>query len=100
MAVRRSGAIAAMVVVVAVAMTACAPGPNELAGTGGSQDAGFWLGLWQGLICVITLIVSLFNDNVNVYEVHNNGAWYNCGFVLGILIMASGTGASGYRARS
>ena len=30
-------------------LSSCAAGPNELVDTG-SDPAGFWLGLWQGLI--------------------------------------------------
>lgn len=60
--------------------------------------AGFWLGFWQGVIAPITFIVSLFTDSVNVYEVHNNGNWYNFGFVLGAGILLSG-GAAGARKR-
>lgn len=31
----------------------------------------------------ITFIVSLFNPSVGIYEVNNNGGWYNFGFVVG-----------------
>jgi hypothetical protein len=27
------------------------------------------------------------NDNVNIYEVHNNGNWYNFGFMFGLSIV-------------
>ena len=62
---------------------ACAAGPNELVDTG-PDPAGFWLGLWQGLISPITFIVSLFTSSVNIYEVQNNGNWYDFGFMLGV----------------
>ena len=64
-------------------LSSCAAGPNTLAG-GDGQAAGFWLGLWQGLIIPITFIVSLFNSHVSIYEVYNNGNWYDFGFMLGI----------------
>ena len=64
-------------------LTACAAGPNELVDTS-PDPAGFWLGLWQGLISPITFIVSLFTANVNIYEVQNNGNWYDFGFMLGV----------------
>jgi len=48
--------------------------------------AGFWAGLWHGLIIIITFIISLFSENVTIYEINNSGALYNLGFVLGILI--------------
>jgi hypothetical protein len=60
----------------------------------GSDTAGFWLGLWHGLICPITFLVSLFDDRVGIYEVANNGHWYDFGFVAGVSIFFSG-GARG-----
>jgi len=51
------------------------------AATGGS--AGFWLGLWHGLILPVTFVVSLFNDSVAVYEIPNKGHLYDLGFVFG-----------------
>jgi uncharacterized spore protein YtfJ len=84
----------ALIVAAVLILAACAAGPNEVANSAGAKDAGFWLGLWHGLICPIAFIVSLFNDNVNVYEVHNNGDWYNFGFVLGIVLVAGSGGAS------
>jgi len=38
-----------------------------------------------------TFIVSLFNPDVGIYEINNNGGWYNFGFVVG----ASAVGGSG-----
>lgn len=51
-----------------------------------SEPAGFWAGLWHGLIIIITFIISLFTDTISIYEVNNTGGWYNFGFVLGLLI--------------
>ena len=45
--------------------------------------AGFWTGLWHGMICPIAFFISLFNREVSMYEVHNNGNWYNFGFLIG-----------------
>ena len=64
-------------------LAACAAGPNELARSS-PDPAGFWLGLWHGLISPITFVVSLFTTKVNIYEVHNNGNWYDLGFMLGV----------------
>jgi hypothetical protein len=72
-------------------LTACAAGVNDAPNVGTSQ-AGFWLGLWQGLISPITFLVSLFTREVNVYEVHNNGNWYDFGFMLGVATAFSGAG--------
>jgi hypothetical protein len=62
----------------------CAPGHNPLTDSyGNGSNAGFWTGLWQGMICPISLVISWFNSGVTIYEVHNSGGWYNTGFVLG-----------------
>ena len=74
--------------------------PNKLAVAGsGSQfkepdaePAGFWAGLWHGMILPITFVVSLFKPEVGIYETHNNGGWYNFGFFLGVA-SAFGKGA-------
>jgi hypothetical protein len=72
------------------------------------RRAGFWLASWQGLITPITFVISLFNDEANIYEVNNNGNWYDLGFILGVAIVFSGPagalapsqGAHGPAARS
>ncbi|GAA3215536.1 hypothetical protein ACFP63_01790 [Oerskovia jenensis] len=85
-------ALAAALVVGALALAACAPGPNPDVGTptADGSPAGFWLGLWQGIIVPVTFVVSLFTDTVNIYEVHNNGNWYDFGFVLGLGLFVGG----------
>ena len=90
----RSGARWALLLTgTALLLAACAAGPNELVDTG-PDPAGFWLGLWQGLISPITFIMSLFTPNVSVYEVQNNGNWYDFGFMLGVAC-AFGSGGWG-----
>jgi uncharacterized membrane protein len=81
-----------VVLAVLVTLTACVPGANDLAGTPNEKGdvAGFWQGLWQGIISPITFVISLFTSNVQFYEVHNNGTWYNLGFVLGAGILTGG----------
>ena len=49
----------------------------------GVSPAGFWAGLWHGLICPVTFLASLFFDGIGIYETKNNGRWYEFGFVLG-----------------
>ncbi|SFR02179.1 hypothetical protein SAMN04488564_10261 [Lentzea waywayandensis] len=68
----------------ALLLTACAAGPNVASAVDGVQLAGFWQGIWHGLIYPVTFFISLFNDNVTIYEVRNNGNWYDFGFVAGI----------------
>ncbi len=92
----KQGLRAVAILVVVVAMAGCAAGSNPAVGTAGADGdiAGFWLGLWHGVIAALTFIISLFSDNVRFYEVHNNGAWYDFGFVLGAIIMLGGSGGA------
>lgn len=66
-----------------------APGPNPMMDrpANGGAVAGILLGLWHGIISPITLILSFLNPAVQMYEVHNDGAPYNLGFFLGIVIL-------------
>jgi hypothetical protein len=55
-----------------------------------ARPAGFWGGLWHGMIAPITFLVSLFVEGVSIYETNNNGRWYELGFMLGIGAYAGG----------
>jgi hypothetical protein len=77
-------------------LSSCAAGPNEAVGTG-EDAAGFWLGLWHGIILPVSFVISLFTDNVSVYEVANDGNWYDFGFFLGVLIALGGGGSQARR---
>jgi hypothetical protein len=93
--------VLSLLLVVILSLTACAAGPNVLADTESDEGetAGFWLGLWHGIISPITFIVSLFNDNVSIYEVFNNGGWYNFGFMFGLSLVFGGSGRQSKRSR-
>ena len=75
-------------------LAGCAPGPDQFKGTAGERGviAGFWLGLWQGFIAPFVFVASLFTSHLNIYEVHNNGAWYNFGFLFGLACFFGGGG--------
>jgi hypothetical protein len=70
-------------------MQLSAPGPNPLVnqpdGAGLVARAG--AGLWHGLIAPVTLILSFFNSDVHMYEVHNAGSEYDLGFLLGVTVV-------------
>ena len=48
-----------------------------------SYVAGFWHGLWHGMLLPFSFIVSLFDKDVAIYAINNSGSWYDFGFVLG-----------------
>lgn len=57
-------------------------------------SVGFWYGLWHGMICPIAWIVSLFDSDVAIYAIYNNGGWYDFGFVLGAGIIGGSSSAA------
>ena len=88
-------------ILVMLLLAGCAAGTNptvDVLDVDG-KSAGFWSGLWHGIISPVTFIISLFSDNVNVYEVYNSGNWYDFGFMLGVSIIFGG-GASGVKRKS
>lgn len=59
-------------------VTGCMPGDGKHSA---EKPAGFFWGLWHGLIALISLIWGIFSD-IRVYEIHNTGWWYDFGFCL------------------
>ena len=93
---RMQKSIAVMGLVIFLLITiSCAPGNKRW----DEKAAGFWAGLWHGIICVITFVISLFTDNVHMYEVNNSGGWYNFGFLIGAAIALGGSGGGVCRKR-
>jgi hypothetical protein len=77
---------------VLVFLAGCAPGTNQMKDIPDQQlaVAGFWHGLWQGFISPFVFVISLFKSGLNIYEVHNNGGWYNFGYLLGVACFFGG----------
>lgn len=84
-----------------VLLAACTAGANPEVGVAATDGdtAGLFLGLWQGFISPVTFVISLFTENVSIYEVHNSGNWYDLGFVIGAGILFGGGLVSGKRRR-
>lgn len=79
----------------------CAPGanPNTPVPDERPDLAGFWRGLWQGFIALFSFVVSLFRDDVRIYEVHNAGKLYDLGYLLGVMMFFGGGGKAGWCSR-
>jgi hypothetical protein len=94
-------ALVGLLVLLLCALAGCAAGPNGSLNTAGPSGgvAGFGWGLWHGVISPVTFIVSLFNKSVTVYDVHNDGGWYNFGFLLGVIVIFGGSGGGAARRR-
>lgn len=73
-----------LIALIMVLFSSCAHTVDIGACVEGTKEYGFWNGLWHGMISGLTFIGSLFNDNVSVYAVNNNGGWYDFGFLWGV----------------
>ncbi len=82
--------------VAAFLLTAACAGPNTAAAPDG---AGFWRGLAHGFIAPVTFVVSLFREDTSIYEVKNNGGFYDAGFLIGIGCWGGGGAAASRRRR-
>ena len=71
-----------MLVLLMALLTACAPGDGA---NTPEHPAGFFSGVWHGWIAPVTLVVSIFNRNISIYEVNNIGFWYNFGYYMAII---------------
>lgn len=89
------------IAILALVLGACAAGANPEVGMASPDGdvAGFWMGLWHGIIAPLTFVISLFTDTVNVYDVHNSGNWYDLGFVIGAGILFGGGSSGACRSR-
>lgn len=63
-------------------LTGCIPGDGSHSS---SHPAGFFSGIWHGWLAPISLIISLFNHNVRIYETFNTGWWYDLGFYMAVI---------------
>lgn len=59
--------------------------PSSLADPAYQRPAGFFLGIWHGWIAPLSLLVSIFNPFVGIYEANNTGFWYDAGFYMAII---------------
>ncbi|MFW5688099.1 MAG: hypothetical protein ACOC1U_00890 [Spirochaetota bacterium] len=93
--------IVAVVLLLLIVLAGCAPGPNALRDQPDAEGdvAGFWNGLWHGVIAPVTFVISLFSNTVTMYDVNNNGGWYNFGFLFGVMMIFGGGGGGAAHSR-
>lgn len=84
----RKGLRAAALAALLLPLAACA----RQAGTAVEAGApGFLHGVLHGFIFPFAFIASLFMDDVAVYQVPNNGGWYDFGYFVGIVVLGGGS---------
>jgi hypothetical protein len=71
-----------MTLIFTVLLTGCIPGDGT---NTVNNPAGFFWGVWHGWIAPISLVGSLFNHKLRVYEILNTGWWYDFGFYIAII---------------
>jgi hypothetical protein len=71
-----------IMMILITALTGCVPGDGTYTD---KNPAGFFWGIWHGWIAPISLIASLFNHKIRVYEAMNTGWWYDFGFYIAII---------------
>lgn len=76
-----------LILVATLLLASCAAGDARFSE---QAPAGFWYGLWHGVISVIALIIHVFNDSVMIYETQNTGGWYDFGFLSGVIMVWGG----------
>lgn len=78
------------VLVLVLLLSSCAH-PTDIKECVVNSPAGFLSGLWNGFCAPFSFIGSLFSDNISIYDINNNGGWYDFGFVLGSGILTFGS---------
>ena len=74
----------------ALLLSACASQID--AGVSQAADTpGFLWGLWHGFVFPWAWIGSLFDPDIAVYAVPNNGGWYDFGFFVGVTVLGGGS---------
>ena len=71
-----------LLILLMAAFSGCTPGDGT---NTEAKLAGFFSGIWHGWIAPVTLIISLFNKNIGIYEVYNNGFLYDLGYYMAII---------------
>ena len=75
-----------------VALMLLVAGCARQAAMGVAPEApGFLHGVLHGFIFPFAFIASLFLDDVAVYQVPNNGGWYDFGYFVGIVVLGGGS---------
>lgn len=69
---------------VMINLTSCAPSGYE------SGEAGFFSGIWHGLIIVFSLIGKIFGSDIGMYAENNTGFLYWVGYIFGVVGLGGG----------
>lgn len=71
-----------MIISLSILLVGCMPGDGSYSK---EDPAGFLSGIWHGWIAPFSLIRSVFNPSIRLYEPVNTGWWYDFGFYMAII---------------
>ncbi len=71
-----------MLVLLCACLAGCVPGDGA---SSIAHPAGLFSGIWHGWIAPFSLVCSIFNKNIGIYEVYNTGFWYDLGYYAAII---------------
>ena len=71
-----------LVVLLLSALIGCVPGDGI---NTAEEPAGFFWGIWHGWVSPVSLVMSLLNNDIRIYETANTGWWYDFGFYISII---------------
>ena len=77
-----------LLLIAIITIVGCMPGDGNHTT---DEPAGFFWGVWHGLIAPISLIWGLFNSEIRLYESQNIGWAYDLGFYLAVIGGFSGS---------
>ena len=74
--------ICLLLLITLITVAGCMPGDGNHTA---DEPAGFFWGVWHGLIAPISLIWGLFNADIRLYEPLNSGWAYDLGFYIAVV---------------
>ena len=80
--IKKLSILAIVLTLILITMTGCMPGDGTYSI---AHQAGFFWGIWHGWIAPFSLIISLFDHNISIYETFNTGWLYDLGFYAAII---------------
>ncbi len=67
-----------------ILLTSCATEVSLSECVNVEEERGFLFGILHGFLAPLTFLIGIFSETVTMYDVNNNGGWYDFGFLLGI----------------
>jgi predicted small secreted protein len=102
MKIRKMFVIVCLIVLVSITLAACGTAnPMKGVALGNTGKVyGFLNGLWDGFTALFAFIGNLLlGGHWGIYQVHNNGNWYDFGYLIGVSAFFGGSAGSAASSR-